>query len=44
MCQRSIILREIEGYFRINENENTAYQNFWDVAEAGLEEDCEHLH
>ena len=31
---------EIRKYFELNDNENTTYQNVWDVAKAVLREKC----
>lgn len=32
------ITREIRKYFKMNENENATYQNFWDAVKAVLRE------
>ena len=32
--------KEIRKYFEMNDNENTTYQNMWDVAKAVLRKTC----
>jgi hypothetical protein len=31
-------IKEIKRFLEVNENENTTYQNLWDIAKAVLEE------